>query len=164
MFTFDVFWNSLGSSNFGKSRLATNNTRYRLLSKLSFCYLWKCLNVKLRGLVSYNVEVIVNFLVRLLFGCLELVNRCHDGEIKYIPGENYTKGNCTQNCSCSEVRYAGHVEQCVPLCPSTPVKCLLGYIPELDQKNIEGSECSWRKWRCVKGLLKYLFIFAMWQW
>ena len=131
------------------------------ITRSRFCFLWKRLNVKVRVMMPFNGEVNVNFLVRLLFVFLELVNQCHDGEMQYIPGENYIKGNCTQNCSCSEVQYVGHVEQCVLLCPSTSVKCLLGYISEVFQKIIEGSECSCRKWRCVKGLLKYLFIFAM---
>ena len=82
----------------------------------------------------FNGEVNVNFLVPLLFVCLEFVDQCHDSEMQYILGENYIKGNCTQNCSCSEVRYVGHVEQCAPLCPSISVRCLLEYIPEFYQK------------------------------
>ena len=83
---------------------------------------------------------------------LELANQCQDGEIDFIPGESYIKGNCSQNCSCNEVRYVGHVELCVPLCPSIPVKCLWGTIPEFYHEDIYGSGCSCRKWRCVKGL------------
>ena len=44
------------------------------------------------------------------------MNECHDGEIDYIPGENYIKSNCTQQCTCSEDRFKGHLESCVPLC------------------------------------------------
>ena len=40
MFTFDVCWGSLGTSIFGNSSLATNNTRSTLLSRLSFRPLW----------------------------------------------------------------------------------------------------------------------------
>ena len=111
----------------------------------------------MRVLIPFNSKVVVNFSVHSLFVCLELVNQCQDGEKQYIPGENYIKSNCTQNCSCSEVRYVGHVEQCVPLCPSMPVKCFWGTIPEFYEEDINGSECSCRKWRCAKGLL----IFSM---
>ena len=97
----------------------------------------------------------------LTFYLLELINQCHDDKKEYIPGENYIKGNCTQNCSCSEVRYVGHVEKCVPLCPSIPDKCSQDTIPKFYQENIYGSKCSCRKWRCVKGMLHYLLIFSM---
>ena len=40
MFTFDVFWGSLGISIFGNSSSAANNTWSRLQSRLSFCFLW----------------------------------------------------------------------------------------------------------------------------
>ena len=73
--------------------------------------------------------------------------------MEYIPGENYIKGNCTQNCTCSEVRSIGHVEKCVPLCPSVPTKCSPGTIPRFYLEDIDGSKCTCRKWRCVKGLL-----------
>ena len=98
------------------------------------------------------------YLFSLFFLFLELANQCQDGEIDFIPGESYIKGNCSQNCSCNEVRYVGHVELCVPLCPSIPVKCLWGTIPEFYHEDIYGSGCSCRKWRCVKGLPKYLLI------
>ena len=38
--TFDVCWGSLGTSIFGNSSSATNNTQSRLPSRLSFCFLW----------------------------------------------------------------------------------------------------------------------------
>ena len=38
------------------------------------------------------------------------MNECHDGEIDYIPGENYIKSNCTQQCTCSEDRFKGHLD------------------------------------------------------
>ena len=40
LFTFDVFWGSLGTSIFGNSISAANNTRSRVLSRPSFCFLW----------------------------------------------------------------------------------------------------------------------------
>ena len=40
MFTFHVFWGSLGTINFGNSSSAANNTRSRLPSRLSFRFLW----------------------------------------------------------------------------------------------------------------------------
>ena len=39
MFTYDVFWASLGTSIFMKSNLAAINTRSRLPSRLSFRFL-----------------------------------------------------------------------------------------------------------------------------
>ena len=98
-------------------------------------------------------------LVHQVFVYLELTNQCHDDDIEYLPSENYIKGNCTQNCSCSEVRYVGHVEKCVSLCPLRPVKCREDTIPEFSQKDISGSKCSCKSWRCVKGILHYLLIF-----
>ena len=94
---------------------------------------------------------IVNFLAHWVFVSLELVNQCRDGETEYIPSENYIKGNCTKNCTCSEVRYVGHVEQCIPLCPSVPAKCSPGTIPRFYLEDIDGSNCTCRKWRCVNG-------------
>ena len=114
---------------------------------------------KVRVLIRYNSKVVVTFSINLFFACLELVNECHDSEKDYIPGETYIKGNCTQKCSCNEVRYVGHVEQCVPLCPSMPPKCLWGTITEFYQEDIDGSECSCRK--CVSGLLLHLLIFSI---
>ena len=115
----------------------------------------------MRVLIPYNSNVVLIFSVHLFSVFLELVNQCQDGEKDYIPGESYIKGNCTQNCSCNEVRYVGHVEQCIPLCPSISVKCLRGTIPEFYKEDIDGSECSCRKWRCIKGLPKYLLIFSI---
>ena len=40
MFTFDAFWGILGTSIFGNSSSAGNNTRARLPSRLSFCFFW----------------------------------------------------------------------------------------------------------------------------
>ena len=40
MFTSDVCWGSLGTSIFGNSSSAANNTRSRLPSRLSFRFLW----------------------------------------------------------------------------------------------------------------------------
>ena len=40
MFTFDVCWGSLGTSIFGNSSLAANNTQSRLPSRISFRFLW----------------------------------------------------------------------------------------------------------------------------
>ena len=40
MFTFDVCWGSLGTSIFGNSNSAANNTWFRLPSRLSFRFLW----------------------------------------------------------------------------------------------------------------------------
>ena len=40
MFTSDVCWDSLGTSIFGNSSSAANNTRSRLPSRLSFRFLW----------------------------------------------------------------------------------------------------------------------------
>ena len=40
VFTFDVCWGSLGTSIYENSSLAANNTRSRLPSRLSFCFLW----------------------------------------------------------------------------------------------------------------------------
>ena len=114
---------------------------------------------KVRVLILYNSKAVVTFSAHLFCACLELVNQCQDGETDYIPGETYIKGNCTQNCSCNEVRYVGHVEQCVPLCPSIPVKCFGGTITEFYEEDIDRSECSCRKWRCVEGLLLCLLIF-----
>ena len=42
MFTFDVCWDRLGTSIFRKSSSATNKNQYRLLSRLSFRFLWLC--------------------------------------------------------------------------------------------------------------------------
>ena len=44
MFTFDVFWGSLGTSTFGNSSSATNNTRSRLPFSLFYPFLWQWLN------------------------------------------------------------------------------------------------------------------------
>ena len=46
MFTFDVCWGSLGTSIFGNSSSAANNTRSRLPSRLSFRFLWQCSHTK----------------------------------------------------------------------------------------------------------------------
>ena len=40
MFTSDVCWGSLGTFIFGSSGSAASNTRSRLPSRLSFCFLW----------------------------------------------------------------------------------------------------------------------------
>ena len=42
MFPFDVFWGSLGTSIFGNSSSAANNTWIRLPSRLSLRFLWLC--------------------------------------------------------------------------------------------------------------------------
>ena len=128
---------------------------------LSFYLFLLCLNIKVRVSIPFDDKVFLKFSVHFIYVCLELVNQCQHGEKQYIPGESYIKGNCTQNCSCTEVRYVGHVEQCVPLCPSTPAKCFRGTIPEFYQEDINGSACSCIKWRCVEGLLKYFLIFSM---
>ena len=54
MFTFDVCWDSLGTSIFGNSSSATNNIRSRLPSRLSFRFLWLWF-------------VIVDFVVHVIF-------------------------------------------------------------------------------------------------
>lgn len=87
------------------------------------------------------------------------MNEYHDGEIDYIPGENYIKSNCTQQCTCSEDRFKGHLESCVPLCQLLPAKCLSGTKPELYQEDVVGSHCKCSKWRCVNGLYKDLVSF-----
>ena len=42
LFTSDVCWDSLGTSIFGNSGSVASNTRSRLSSRLSFCFLWLC--------------------------------------------------------------------------------------------------------------------------
>ena len=42
VFTFYVFWGSLGTSIFGNSSSSTNDTRSRLTFRLSFHFLWLC--------------------------------------------------------------------------------------------------------------------------
>ena len=116
---------------------------------------------QVRVFILNNKSKDVNFLVHQVFVCLELINQCNDDEKEYIPGENYIKGNCTQNCSWSKVRYVGHVEKCVPLCPSIPDKCSQDTIPEFYQEKIYGSKCLYRKWRCVKNMLLYLLFWSM---
>ena len=52
-FTFIVFWGRLGTSIFGNSSSAANNTRSRLPSRPSFCFLWLCINIQLYSHVNY---------------------------------------------------------------------------------------------------------------
>ena len=53
MFTFDEFWGSVGTSIFGNSSSAANNSRLRLPSKLSFCFWRLCQNIDSQ---QYNVN------------------------------------------------------------------------------------------------------------
>ena len=63
MFTFDVCWGSLGTSIFGNSSSAANNTQSRLPSRLSFRFLWLCVNK-----FSYILIIsVLNFLIFMHF-------------------------------------------------------------------------------------------------
>ena len=53
MFSFDVFWDSLGTSIFGNSSSVTNNSRSRLPTRLSFRFLWLWFDKKYRDFFTF---------------------------------------------------------------------------------------------------------------
>ena len=67
MFTFDVCWGSLGTSIFGNSSSAANNTGTRVPSRLSFRFLWLCWNWQKHFVVVWNTCFIHIWFHKALF-------------------------------------------------------------------------------------------------
>ena len=61
MFTFDVLWGSRGTSNFGNSASAANNTRCKLPFRLSFRFLWLWLHW-----FGICLQIVCDFILTLL--------------------------------------------------------------------------------------------------
>ena len=57
MFTFYVCWGSVGARIFGNSSSAANNTWSRLLSRLSFRFLWLCSFIVKQLFVLFEVKI-----------------------------------------------------------------------------------------------------------
>ena len=83
MFTFDVCWGSLGTSIFGNSSSAANNTRSRLPSRLSFCFLWlwRINSLKILSILYFHLIILKAWatqqtvLMKTSWRCLEDVFR-----------------------------------------------------------------------------------------
>ena len=83
MFTSDVCWGSLGTSIFGNSSSAANNTRSRLPSRLSFCFLWlwRINSLKILSILYFHLIILKAWatqqtvLMKTSWRCLEDVFR-----------------------------------------------------------------------------------------
>ena len=86
------------------------------------------------------------------------MRECKTGNVEYLPGETYIKGNCNQNCTCTEVPNIGHKEQCTQLCSFSNITCSNNTRLEFYQENIPGSNCKCKRPRCVEGMLIHLVL------